>query len=108
MRWRTALVALLVTAHAACGPERGASPTAPQVAGERRVAVLPFRVRGFLDSTGRFASDPQAGAMPDDLGVYVAERLTSDLVVLGARVVPADTVLQATPVPGAALYDTQL
>ena len=108
MRWRTALVVLLVAAHTACGPERASSPAAPQVAGERQVAVLPFRVRGFLDSAGRFATDPQAGAMSEDLGTYIAERLTTDLVARGAHVVPADTVLQATPVAGAALYDSKL
>jgi hypothetical protein len=72
------------------------------------VAVLPFRVRGFIDSTGRFASDPNSGPMNDDLGTRVAEKLTTDLAALGAPVVPATTVLQATPVAGAALYDTKL
>jgi hypothetical protein len=46
--------------------------------------------------------------MEDDLGVYVAERLTSDLTSLGTPVVPASTVLQATPPAGAALYDNKL
>ena len=70
--------------------------------------MLPFRVRGFLDPAGRFAEDPAAAAMPEDLGVYIARKLTADLVAAGAEVVPAETVLQATPVAGAALYDTKL
>ena len=86
----------------------GTKTAAPRIEGPRRVAVLPFRVRGFIDSTGRFASDPQAAGMSDDLGVYVAERLTSDLTGLGTPVVPASTVLQATPPAGAALYDMKL
>jgi hypothetical protein len=100
-------MALVVAAGCAKGPE-STKPAAPRVEGARRVAVLPFRVRGFLDSTGRFASDPQAGPMEDQLGVYVAERLTSDLTALGTPVVPASTVLQATPPAGAALYDGKL
>lgn len=108
MRWRTGLLAFVIALHTACGLNGADTPAAPTVARDRPVAVLPFRIRGFLDAAGRFASDPQAAAMPDDLGVYVADRLTSDLVGLGARVVPMDTVLQATPVAGAALYDTKL
>jgi hypothetical protein len=72
------------------------------------VAVLPFRVQGFLDPAGRFTDDPEAAAMPDDLGAYIAQRLNTDLSGLGARVVPLDAVLEATPVAGAALYDTKL
>ena len=98
----------LAALPAACGPERAGSPAATAVAAERRVAVLPFRLRGFLDSSGRFVNDPQAGAMPDDLGVYVAERLTTELAALGAHVVPENTVQQESPVAGAALYDIKL
>jgi hypothetical protein len=109
MRWRTGLAILvLVTSPTACGLRGAGTPATPQVAANRRVAVLPFRLRGFLDSAGRFASDPQGDPMPDDLGVYIAERLTNDLTALGARVVPTDTVQQASPVAGAALYDTKL
>src|SRR5690242_20235565 len=92
---------------AACARSAG-KPEAARVEGPRRVAVLPFRVRGFIDSTGRFASDPNSGPMDEELGAYVAEKLTADLTALGAPVVPASTVAQATPVPGAALYDTKL
>ncbi|HWP64955.1 MAG TPA: hypothetical protein VNO26_03465 [Candidatus Limnocylindria bacterium] len=108
---RTALGVWVVVAIAVAGCARMAGrPEAPEprAAGTRRVAVLPFRVQGFIDSYGRFASDPEADAMPDDLGAYVAERLTSELEKLGAPVVPASTVLQATPVAGAALYDSKL
>jgi hypothetical protein len=95
---------------AACARSAGKPEAAavPRAEGPRRVAVLPFRVRGFIDSTGRFASDPNSGAMDEDLGAYVAEKLTADLVALGAPVVPASTVAQATPVAGAALYDIKL
>jgi hypothetical protein len=112
MRRRTLLVPLLLClvagTLASCGLTGGDAPTAHMTGSGRRVAVLPFRVRGFLDSAGRFADDPHASAIPEDLGVYVARRLTSDLTGLGADVVPADAVLQATPVAGAAIYDTKL
>jgi len=109
MRRRAAGWCVTLVVAAGCGFGGGAEPKTPRVEGQqRRVAVLPFRVRGFIDSTGRFASDPQAGPMEDDLGVYVAERLTSDLTSLGTPVVPASTVLQATPPAGAALYDNKL
>jgi hypothetical protein len=71
------------------------------------VAVLPFRVGGFLDPAGRFVDDPNAADIPDDLGTHVAERLNTDLAALGATVVPLDTVQAATPVSGTALYDTK-
>jgi hypothetical protein len=109
MRWRVGLAVLvLVTSPAACGLRGAGTPPTSQATSERKAAVLPFRLRGFLDSAGRFASDPQAGAMPDDLGVSIAERITTDLAALGARVVPAATVQQASPVAGAALYDIRL
>jgi hypothetical protein len=72
------------------------------------VAVLPFRVGGSLDPAGRFVDDPNAKAIPDDLGTHIAERLNADLTALGANVVPLEAVQGATPVAGAALYDTKL
>src|SRR5262245_45944298 len=79
MRRRAAAWCAVLLAVAGCGMVSGGTKTAaPHVEGPRRVAVLPFRVRGFIDSTGRFASDPQAGPMSADLGVDGAERLTAD------------------------------
>ena len=105
---RRALVwCMTLAVMAACARSAG-KPEAARAEGPRRVAVMPFRVRGFIDSTGRFASDPNSGPMDEELGGYVADKLTSDLTTLGAPVVPASTVAQATPVPGAALYDTKL
>jgi len=106
---RTALGAFLLALQcASCGPQSAGAPAVPQAGGARSVAVLPFRVGGFLDPTGRFVDDPNAKAIPDDLGIHIAERLNADLTALGADVLPLETVQGATPVAGAALYDTKL
>lgn len=102
------LAAPLVTALlAACGPRAADVPADPGARAARRIAVLPFRTGGSLDPTGRFSAAPNA-SVPEDLGVYVAERLAADLTTLGAQTVSVDAVLAATPVAGAALYDTRL
>lgn len=104
-----ALAAPLVAALlAACGPRAADVPAEPGVRPVRRIAVLPFRTGGSLDPAGRFVAATGAGAVPEDLGPYVAERLTADLGALGAHTIPVDAVLSATPVAGAALYDTKL
>lgn len=106
---RTALVAsVLALQCASCGPQSAGAPAVPQAGGARNVAVLPFRVGGFLDPAGRFVDDPNVEGIPDDLGTHIAERLDTDLTALGATVVPLETVQAATPVAGAALYDTKL
>jgi hypothetical protein len=112
MRSRVGPIALVLLALAlgtlSCSAP-GAVPSAqPETARLRRVAILPFRTAGFLDSAGRFVDDTSAGDMPDDLGTYVADRRSTDLTGLGTEIVPADVVLRATPVAGAALYDTKL
>jgi hypothetical protein len=104
----TAVVGVLLTlGAAACRAPEGTAPPTP-TAERGRVAVLPLRVRGFLDAKGQFVAVQDAGDMPDDLGVYVAERLTVSLDELGQPVVPAARVVEATPVPGAAIYDPRL
>jgi hypothetical protein len=104
-----AVVALLALLGVACGLSGDAAPpAAPTEETTRPVAVLPFRIGGFLDPTGRFADDAVGRGIPDDLGATIAERLTADLERAGEGVVPAETVLRATPVPGAALYDPAL
>ena len=106
---RAGLAAILLALQcSSCGLRGASEPPLPQAGGARSVAVLPFRVTGFLDPTGRFVDDPNAAAMPEDLGTRVAERLNADLTGLGASVVPLETVLAATPVAGAAVYDTKL
>jgi hypothetical protein len=99
---------LLVLAGISCGPYGGAPPPGATAEPTPPVAVLPFRIAGFLDPAGRFVDDTSVGAIPDDLGVEIAQRLGMDLEHAGVGVVPADTVLRATPVAGAALYDTKL
>jgi len=107
-RTRGAVVGvLLVLAGIACRSPEGIAPATP-TATRGRVAVLPFRVRGFLDATGAFSAVQDAGDISDELGVYVAERLTSSLEELGQDTVPAAKVVDATPVSGAAIYDPRL
>jgi hypothetical protein len=103
-----AVVALLLAT--ACGLDTAAPPPrpAPAAGAGALVAVLPFRVGGFLDPAGRYVTDPSVGPIADDLGREIAERLAADLAATGTRVVPAATVLEASPVAGAALYDAKL
>lgn len=102
------LLLSLVALHAgSCTRGNSVAPENPEIA-RGRVAVLPFRVRGFLDAHGQFVDVDDAGAMSDDLGIYIAERLTTELDLLGESVLPSGTVLEATPVSGAAIYDPRL
>ena len=104
---RGTALACLALAILGCRRPEIARP-APVVAPSIRLAVLPFRVNGYLDAQGTYRGADDPGDMDDVLGEGVGQRLTNELRALGVSMIPLGQVLRATPQPGAAIYDVDL
>jgi hypothetical protein len=101
------LAFVLAVLAAGCRPGYHPGPP-PQVDPAIRVAVLPFRTGGELDEQGRFKEAVDPPAMPDLLGEDVMRTITASLRDMGVSTVDVNTVLRATPEPGAGIYGTDL
>lgn len=108
-RGRVFLMGVLLVAGAGCSPRARPPAAAPAVlSGPATVAVLPFRVGGEMDQHAAFAVRTDVPSVPDDIGERIAALLTGNLRRAGVSTVDAGTVLDATPPPGTARYDSEL
>jgi hypothetical protein len=101
------LALVLALLAAGCRPGFRPGPP-PPVDPAIRVAVLPFRTGGELDERGRFEAAADPPAMPEQLGEDVMRTITASLKDMGVGAIDANTVLRATPEPGAAIYGADL
>jgi hypothetical protein len=100
-----ALVAVVLAAG--CRPGYRPGPP-PKVDPGIRVAVLPFRTGGELDELGRFKAAADPPAMPERLGEDAMRTIVTSLADMGVGALDVNTVLRATPEPGAAIYGADL
>src|SRR5262245_38733077 len=89
---RLLLIALIVTAG--CWPKASGLPL--ELDGPAKVLVLPFRLGGALDASGRFVPQQGAPALPTDLSASAQDTLSSALAAQGVTQVIAVTGPTAT------------